>query len=116
MLTSSLLLPPAAAYLKDLLVSSRQQPLHAKFRRGMEIPCPGRNGINVRFGCRSGNAVRRLYFKVALMDKEAPYFLDDFSPLMEGCFTPGQLPIFRHGSILEFFQNTKNSDYTDFKK
>jgi hypothetical protein len=50
------------------------------------------------------------------MDKEAPYFLDDFSPLMEGCFTPGQLPIFRHGSILEFFQNTKNSDYTDFKK
>jgi hypothetical protein len=35
------------------------------------------------------------------MDKKMPYFLEDTSPLMEGRLTPGQLPIFRHGSILE---------------
>ena len=67
--------------------------------------------------------MRRLYFEIPLMDKKVPDFLDDFSPLMEGCLTPGQLPIFRHGSILEssekvlyallITQISKN-DYTDF--
>jgi hypothetical protein len=49
------------------------------------------------------------------MDKKVPYLLEDTSPLLEGRLTPGQLPIFRHGSISEFLGIHKNSDYTDYE-
>jgi hypothetical protein len=77
----------------------------------------------VGFGCRGRDAVRGLYFQVALIDKKMPYFLQDSRPLPENFLAPCQGKIFRHRSIPESSERILHSllmtqiskdDYTDF--
>jgi len=93
MLATPFSFPPAPTDLKDLLISCSQHAFHAEFGRGMKKPGSGRDGINVGFKCRGRDAVRGLYFQVALIDKKTPYFLQDSRPLLKGLFPPCKGPI-----------------------
>jgi len=92
--------PPAPADLKDLLISCSEHAFHAEFGRGMKKPRSRRGGIYVGFRSRSRDAVRGLYFQVALIDKKTPCFLQDSRPLLKSLFPPCKGPIFQYRPIL----------------
>jgi hypothetical protein len=70
----------------------------------VEEPRPARDGINVTFGRRSRDLVGSLDFQIALLNKKAPYFLEDLGPLPEELSSPGQRPIHHDSRFLEIFQ------------
>jgi hypothetical protein len=99
MLTPSLSLSPTATDLEDLFVSSGQEAFHAEFRRRVEKPRTGRNGIDMGLGGRSGNPVGGFYFDISLMNKKEPDGLNDVSSCPKRTLASYQSPVFRHGFI-----------------
>jgi len=96
MLATPFSLPPAAADLKDLLVSCGKHTLHAEFRRGMEKPRTGRDGVDVGFGWRGRDTVRRLDFQISPADEKLSCALNDSRSLPERLLATGQGPVYHH--------------------